>query len=72
MQYLPSPTGAIVQSHGRLGSLLFEPGDIILEIGGIAVSSVDVDDAINEGYLSSKRSVSLRDRSSGRVVRMFY
>lgn len=73
MRYLPSPAGAIVQSHGRLGSILFEPGDVITSIGGIPVSyGQPLDNAINSSYLTSNRIVVVRDRNSGRVLTLYF
>lgn len=73
MRYLMTPTGAVVQSHGRLGSILFEPGDVILSLGGFPMGyGSTVDSAINAGYVSSNRQVSVRDRNSGQVLTLFY
>jgi hypothetical protein len=73
MRYFSSPSGAVVQSYGRLGTILFEPGDVIMAIGGFpATESTSLDQIINNGYLTSQRSVIVRDRNTGRVVNLFY
>ena len=73
MRYLQTPSGAVVQSHGRLGTILFEPGDVILSIGGVPISyGNSVDGGVNSGYLSNNRSVVVRDRNSGRVLTLYY
>ncbi|TWU25274.1 hypothetical protein Pla52o_15720 [Novipirellula galeiformis] len=73
MRYMPSPSGAIVQSHGRLGSILFEPGDVITSVGGIPVGyGQTVDGGINAGYLTGNRTVVVRDRNSGRVLTLYF
>ena len=73
MQYLMTPSGAVVQSYGRIGSILFEPGDVILAIGGFPLGyGATVDSAINAGYVSQQRRVTVRDRNSGRVLNLFY
>ena len=62
-----------MQSHGRIGSILFEPGDVILSIGGFPLGyGATVDSAINAGYVSGQRRVTVRDRNSGRVLNLFY
>ena len=73
LRYTPTGSGAVVHQHGRLGTILFEPGDIIMSIGGVQMGPNSNPDAgVNAGYLSGNRTVVVRDRNTGRVVTLRY
>lgn len=73
MRYAMTAGGAVVQSAGRLGSITFKPGDIIVAIGGLPVATGStVDGLINAGYLSSNRSVRITDSVTGLGYNYFY
>lgn len=73
MQVLMTPGGAVVQSYGRLGSIVFEPGDVIINIGGLGIGNgTSVDNGVNAGYVNGNRSVVVRNRNNGRVIRVYY
>ena len=73
MRYHPTSSGAIVQSHGRLGAILFEPGDVIMSLGGVSTRGhVSIDSAIDRGYETGFQRVTVRDRNTGRVFTLRY
>ncbi|TWT84770.1 hypothetical protein CA13_62500 [Planctomycetes bacterium CA13] len=73
MNYLMTPSGAVVQTHGRLGTILFQPGDVIISLGGVPMGrGRSVDSGVNSGYITGNRSVVVRDRNSGRVLTVFF
>lgn len=72
MQAYLTPEGAVVQTHGRLGSILFQPGDFIYAIGGYSVANGDFGGAINAGIISGNRTVIVRDRNTGMLMMLYY
>ena len=73
MRYAASYNGAYVQSHGQLGNIVFEPGDVIYNIAGISVNGgTSIDAAVNSAYLSGNRVVTVRDVNTGNVVQLYF
>ena len=73
MKYVMSPDGAVVQSAGRIGSLVFAPGDVILGVADVPLGpGASLDKAIDYGYVSGTRSVTVRDVSSGQVTTLMF
>jgi len=73
MKYVMTPGGAAVQSPGRIGSVVFAPGDVILAMSGYPLSiGTSIDSAIDYGYLNGDRSLSVRDGETGQVSNMSY
>ena len=73
MKYVMSPLGAVVQSPGRIGSLVFAPGDVILSVADLPLGpGTTLDKAIDYGYVSGTRSVTVRDVSSGQVTTLMF